>query len=98
MATLTVQFDGTGRLALPGKLPVIYKVGDRVTFTKDGETKTGTISLITSSGITCSLDNGEDLKNRPNIAVDLLTLAKKVDGGRKSRKRKSRKTRRYRRV
>ena len=42
MATLTVQFNGTGRLAIPGKLPVILTVGDTIQYNE----KTAKISMF----------------------------------------------------
>jgi ribosomal protein S6E (S10) len=92
MASLTIQFDGTGRLAMPEKLPVVLKVGDTIQFNE----KTAKISMFKPNQIVCEVD-GRYIPLTP----EELAVVQKVTGGRKSRKtRKSRKnkSRRYRRV
>ena len=91
MATLTVQFDGTGRLELPGKLPVILKVGDMIEYNG----KTSKIEMLKSNQIVCQVD-GRFIALTP----EELAMVVKVRGGksRKTRKSRKNKSRRYRRV
>ena len=88
MATLTVQFDGTGKLVLPETLPVIVRVGDMIQFNG----KTAKISMFQPNKIICEID-GRNIALTP----EELAMVQKV-GGRKSRKSRKNKTRRYRRV
>jgi len=88
MASLTVQFDGTGRLAIPEKLPVLLKIGDMIQYNG----KTAKISMFKPNQIICEIE-GRNIALTP----EELAQVQKV-GGRKSKKnRKSRKSR-HRRV
>jgi hypothetical protein len=88
MATLTVQFDGTGRLALPGKLPVLLKVGDTIQYNG----KTGKISMFKNNQIISEVEGRNIL-----LTPEELATVQKV-GGRKTRKSRKNKSKRYRRV